>query len=208
MKRAEAVLEYSIRKHTTAEVEFVWMRSGDPGWDDEWNRGRAQGHPYSGIGWATDFTCFRFAVPHLMDYRGRAIYLDADMLVLGDIRELFEMMTTKAATLVSHRWDVIVWDCEKAEPHLPPLRTLQENAHITNLRRSVGLDAEFDRDPMWDVCDRVKPGMKLLHFTNMRTQPWHPWPDRFNYPKTHPIEEVQQLWEKYEREARSHHMHS
>lgn len=38
----------------------------------------------------TEFTFSRFLVPHLCGYRGRAVFLDADMLVTTDIAQLFE----------------------------------------------------------------------------------------------------------------------
>ena len=38
---------------------------------------------------STDFSFSRFLVPWLCDYRGWALFLDADMLCLGDIAELW-----------------------------------------------------------------------------------------------------------------------
>ena len=36
----DRVIEYSIRKNTSAEVDITFMRAGDPGYSyDEWNRG-------------------------------------------------------------------------------------------------------------------------------------------------------------------------
>lgn len=37
----------------------------------------------------TEFTFSRFLVPYLCDYKGHALFLDADMVVTGDIAELF-----------------------------------------------------------------------------------------------------------------------
>jgi hypothetical protein len=37
----------------------------------------------------TEFTYSRFLVPYLCDFKGRALFLDADMVVTGDIAELF-----------------------------------------------------------------------------------------------------------------------
>ena len=36
------------------------------------------------------FVYTRFLVPHLMNFRGRAIFIDGDMILRGDIVELFE----------------------------------------------------------------------------------------------------------------------
>ena len=38
----------------------------------------------------TEFTFSRFLVPYLCGFKGKALFLDADMVVTGDISELFE----------------------------------------------------------------------------------------------------------------------
>ncbi len=49
----------------------------------------------------TEFTYSRFLVPWLCDYEGPAIFMDSDILVLGDIAELFEYYDeTKAVSVV------------------------------------------------------------------------------------------------------------
>src|SRR3954451_5303347 len=71
---AHEVLEYSIRKHTSRPVEFVPMHNIDlPLPRDPAQRPR------------TGFSFYRFLIPSLCGFKGRAIYLDADMLVLSDI---------------------------------------------------------------------------------------------------------------------------
>lgn len=39
----------------------------------------------------TEFTYSRFIVPYLCDYKGSAVFMDADMIVTGDITELFKL---------------------------------------------------------------------------------------------------------------------
>lgn len=41
----------------------------------------------------TPFTWSRFLVPYLCDFQGLAIFMDADMLVQADIKELFDIVT-------------------------------------------------------------------------------------------------------------------
>ena len=67
----EPVLEYSIQKNTSEPVEVNFIRGLEP----------------SGC---TGFTNNRFAVPELAGHEGYTIYLDIDMVVLGDIAELWE----------------------------------------------------------------------------------------------------------------------
>lgn len=38
----------------------------------------------------TEFTFSRFVVPHLCDYLGTAVFMDADVVVTGDIKDLFD----------------------------------------------------------------------------------------------------------------------
>lgn len=66
----------------------------------------------------TAFSWSRFLVPHLCDYQGWALFLDADMLCLGDISELFQYADPSKAVLVSknkHRFEwasAILFNCE------------------------------------------------------------------------------------------------
>ncbi len=209
MGRAERVLEHSIRKHTTGPVEIVWMRAGDRGWGDEWEaaRGRPSGIPYSGIGWATDFTCFRFAIPELAGFKGKAIYLDVDMIVLHDLRDLFDLPASHAANCMGRGLDVVLWNCDIVGrlEHWPDIEAMKSNAKYSQLARFLQRTAELRMqvDPRWDVLDRVTNDARLVHYTDMRTQPWHPWPERFQYPEKHPNSAAQELWEDYEREART-----
>ena len=48
----------------------------------------------------TPFTFSRFLVPWLMDFKGWALFLDIDILVLGDIGELFAMANDDYAAMV------------------------------------------------------------------------------------------------------------
>ena len=72
------VLEHSLRLHSSLPIELTWMRlsrdrrspflsdaSAGAGWRTE--------------RWATPFSGFRWAVPALCGYAGRAIYMDTDI---------------------------------------------------------------------------------------------------------------------------------
>jgi len=49
---------------------------------------------------STEFSHTRFLVPALMEYKGWALFLDADMLCLSDIKKLFDMRDSKYAVQV------------------------------------------------------------------------------------------------------------
>lgn len=48
----------------------------------------------------TEFTFSRFLVPWLCGFRGKALFMDADMIVQGDIAELFELGGMNAVSVV------------------------------------------------------------------------------------------------------------
>jgi hypothetical protein len=48
----------------------------------------------------TEFTYSRFLVPYLCGFKGKALFLDADMAVTGDIAELFALETMDAVSVM------------------------------------------------------------------------------------------------------------
>lgn len=175
-----AVLEYSIKKHTRRPVEITWMRlskksssafySGD---GEGWNTSQ----------WATPFSGFRWAVPSLAWYEGRAIYMDSDVIVLSDIAGLFDqpmhgkMILAKSAS----RLCVSLWDCERAAGVIPPPVKWRENANHhrefgSMLRKQANLLGDFSGD--WNNLDGEGvddlENIDALHYTRMATQPHIP----------------------------------
>jgi len=67
----------------------------------------------------TPFTYSRFLVPYLMGYKGKALFLDIDMLARADIAELFGLLPHgKAVAVVDHngplafeRASLMLFDC-------------------------------------------------------------------------------------------------
>ena len=54
---------------------------------------------------SNQFIYSRFIVPHLMEYKGWAIFMDGDMLLRDDINKLWEMRDeTKAVQVVKHNY--------------------------------------------------------------------------------------------------------
>ena len=77
---AVPVLEYSIKRHTTAKVEVIPMLDLPVPKPKDPRNGQRTGFSYS-----------RFCIPKLAGYKGKAIYMDADMIVFNDIRELWNI---------------------------------------------------------------------------------------------------------------------
>lgn len=92
------VCAHSIRRRTQADVKFHYLRHRQlrkmgyfrRPWlvrnDDGENIDLVDNKPFS-----TEFSHTRFLVPSLMGFKGRALFLDADMLCLSDINKLFQM---------------------------------------------------------------------------------------------------------------------
>lgn len=74
----------------------------------------------------TDFTFARYMVPWLCDYEGQAVFLDSDMLVLGDIVDLFDLADSHAVSIVPfvtplafERPSVMVFNCDQCRDLTP-----------------------------------------------------------------------------------------
>lgn len=212
MRKAELVLEHSIRKHASQPVEIHWMRANDPGFrveehstwgenDPSWSIGRPPGTPY-GPGkpgrWATDFTCFRFFVPELCNFEGFAIYLDVDMMLFADIAELWNYR--QPGKLVStSRLDVFVADCSAFRDWIRSEEAKGSGFGFGVYQGRLGKRWVKNGIPdAWDTLDRWDERAKLVHFTQMRTQPWKPWPEVFRYPDHPDPAAVEKFWELYE----------
>lgn len=92
---AGKVLEHSIKQHTEHPVEVLFMNNM-PVAPPVHEKNRP----------GTGFSFNRFLIPKLAGYRGRAIYLDADMLVLDDIEKLWNTPMGECKVLCSVQEEV------------------------------------------------------------------------------------------------------
>lgn len=194
---AEAALAQSIRRNVSGPVAITWMREGAGEAWSGWSRD----------GWYTGFTCFRYAIPFVAR-QGRAIYMDVDMIALRDLRELWEMeLHRPIAALTPRRADVMLIDCDalaaRAVAGWPS--TLEEMKRsgrpIEHYRRMLeAADCFQPLDGRWNVIDGANgeslDDIAILHFSDMSTQPWRPFPDRFDY-RPHPRPDLEAVWREY-----------
>lgn len=210
--KAEKALEWSIRKNTTHEVEITFLRNLIP-WQTP----------------PTGFSSHRYMIPKLCNYQGYAIHLDVDMLVLADIKELWEYKTPgKWCVTTCHgnqgvRDEVSVIDCS-AFKDLPDEATLKTSSGKTIAKNKIG-DRYLKNIPhtwnayMLSPCSKGYCGcpelgcsmgtrpdrkpctdeVKLLHYTNLATQPWHPNPNQDYVP--YPCKSTESLFWQYYEEA-------
>lgn len=184
-KLATDVLKHSIQANTSARVSFhslANIRLPDP--PDFRHKAR------------TGFSFARFKIPELSKYEGRAIYLDADMLVFKDILEIWRMdlggayvacqeelpksVATTAPTPGHRRkkqCSVMLldcakldWDAKKIIAGLGPEYTyeqLMETLCILPERR-----ISYDIPTHWNSLEHYDSQTSLIHYTDMMTQPW------------------------------------
>jgi hypothetical protein len=177
---SQAVCEWSIRKHTKRDVNIVWMQlSRDPS-SPFYSDGP---HGWQTRFWTTPFSGFRWCVPELCGFDGRAIYMDSDIIVLGDIAELWEQPIPAGKTVLakggSHgqRLCVSVWDCHRAFEYLPRLARLQDDPHshrsLMHAFAAVNFGQVQPFSGEWNALD-LEPfdlgKVKALHYTGIPTQ--------------------------------------
>lgn len=199
---AEITLEWSISQTTSGPYEIYWMSEGIPcsTWQ-HWNKGRDHNKQNTKTGWKTNFSAFRWAIPELCNFEGKAIYLDVDQIVLKDIRNLWELPINNYSYLAINnlRTDVMLLNCSKFEnswwPSISEMkvsgnsqrhyrRLVEKNTEVGNLDKKYNcLDGEgFDEETT------------IIHFTKMTTQPWKPFPQNIKY-QPHKNKIMQEIWE-------------
>lgn len=174
---SQAVLEWSIHKNTTKPYEITWMKhSDDP---------KSFWHGWNSTLWATPFSGFRWGIPAACDYHGKGIYMDSDVIVLGDLAELWHQRFQPGKVALakgggSWRYCVSLWDCAAMEGVVFPIERLRKVATshremVQYMASHTYLTQEFMGD--WNCLDGFEHKnlldgkLKALHYTDMRTQP-------------------------------------
>ncbi len=171
------VLEYSIRKHASMTTQVFPLHRATveiPQPADIHNRPR------------TPFSFQRFLIPELAEHRGRAIYLDSDMLVFKDIRGLWtqpfdgaQLLTVRAPRFRRRRpqFSVMLMDCEALRWDVREIVKALDSGELSyeqlmfEMALARGVRAAID--PSWNSLERFRAGCTaLLHYTDMERQPW------------------------------------
>ena len=117
----------------------------------------------------TEFTYTRYLPPYLCNYHGHAIFLDADMLVMGDIYELADLADKQCGVSVVKNKMRFEWPslmvfnnhlCKRLTPELIELGQPQ------SLDWSDGGIGDLPKE--WNHCvgyDEPNPKTKLAHYT-------------------------------------------
>jgi lipopolysaccharide biosynthesis glycosyltransferase len=158
----------------------------------------------------TEFSLYRFLIPQICNYQGKAIWIDSDTVCLADIAELFDtslnscdFLSKEEAynTTSQNLWglSVMLIDCKQTRFDLETYFDEIAQGLYTYTDFSCMSPAFLAHHPFkigqldsqWNVFDYCDEQTKLIHYTNLNTQPW-------KYPH-HPYGE---LWFEYFAEAR------
>lgn len=182
---------HSLRKNASRPIEIIVFNGTHNAIERE--DGRREPVPmsldvkYQNI---TEFSNYRFTIPQLCGHRGRAIWIDSDVICLGDICELYDTPMDDANVLAKSfkddrgqtRWalSVSLYDCERTHFDLD-LYTREMAAgkyHYNDLHQMTGAFLAHHPfkvaaiDPNWNCYDELNERTKLIHYTNLHTQPW------------------------------------
>jgi hypothetical protein len=171
------VLAFSIRKHASMSVDvYPLCETGIkmPVPRDRENLAR------------TPFSFQRFVIPEAVGYKGRAIYLDADMQVFKDIRALWTRPFHGADVLAVQepvqsgrrpQFSVMVLNCDSLKWNVSDIVRDLDRRTLTyaQLMFEMAVAKNIDRciEPAWNSLERFVEGTTaLLHYTDMQSQPW------------------------------------
>lgn len=174
---AVKVLEYSIRKHASMGVEVFPMHLGGidipcPQSEKNWPR--------------TPFSFQRFIIPELANYKGRAIYLDSDMQVFKDIKEIWIKPFNDAQVLTvcepketgrKPQFSVMLLDCKNLAWNIQEIVNKLDAGDLSYASlmydMAVAKTIHAELNTSWNCLERYNENeTALLHYTDMHTQPW------------------------------------
>lgn len=143
---------------------------------------------------STEFTYTRFLVPWLCAFSGKALFVDNDMLCLGDLNEVLSLdMNGLALRVVKHdhnpvrivkmygcvqtsyprkNWSsLMLMDCTRLECWS---KHVVQTATGARLHRFEDIpDEQVGNLPQeWNDLDHLGPGTKMIHYTS--GGPWYP----------------------------------
>lgn len=173
------VLAFSIRRHTHSPVNVRSLENVTlPTSSGKGSSSR------------TGFSFARFAIPELAGRRGRAIYLDADMLVFRDVRELWGLPFAGAKVLLQDdppqaesarkrikQTAVMVMDCAALDWDARAIvRGVGRDYTYEQLMQQLCIlrssDIRHAIPAHWNSLEYYDESTSLIHFTDMLTQPW------------------------------------
>ena len=185
---AVKVLEHSIKRHTQLDIQVIPMldlpvkQPNDP---KNYKR--------------TGFSFSRFCIPKLANYNGKAIYMDADMLVRKDISSLWNIPIDNAKIIIQEdippehqesqklgapgkrikQCAVMILNCSRLEWEIDSIidDLNQDKYDYEMLMYDLCIldeenDIKFSVPFQWNSLEYYDQDTCLIHYTDMATQPW------------------------------------
>lgn len=172
---SQAVLEYTLRLHASQPLEITWMQqSRDPA---------SPFHGWRTETWSTPFSGFRWAVPELCGFEGRAIYMDSDCIVMADIAELWEQRLQPGKCVIAKgaegRLCVSLWGCSSARAHMTPISVLKASPSSHQMMRGIFANGKILQpfEGNWNCIDGqgyeslYNAHIKVIHYSAENAQP-------------------------------------
>ena len=196
------VLRYSLLKHSSIPLDIQYLKLTEL----DINR---KHDPLA----STEFTYSRFLVPHLCNFQGKALFLDNDMLCLGDVKEIADLdMSYYALRVVKHdyqpgntvkmygavqtsyprkNWSsMMLMDGGKLRLWTKDIVETQTGAYLHRFQ-DIPDDRIGELPKTWNTLDWMDDNTKLIHYTN-----GGPWFEQYlNHPHA-------AIWFKYRDESR------
>lgn len=156
------VAAWSVKKRASIPVEIIHT------WDRELPKRPCP----------TGFSYVRLQVPALCGYEGRALYMDSDQIMYGDVAELAAMDMGGCRVLrPSNQTAVLLMDC-----HLLPW-DIGQYFDALDKGEATYHDIMWKLWPVnageigplpdeWNMLDAWTERAKILHYTKVATQPW------------------------------------
>lgn len=193
---AVSVLEHSIKRNTLAKVEVISMSDLPIPAPKDPRNGQRTGFSYS-----------RFCIPKLAGYQGKAVYMDPDMLVFGDILELWEIPFDGAKVVIQEEvkfenestrkigapkkrkkqcsvmlLDVanLNWDIQKIVEEMDAGR-YDYNQLMHEMCILDESEIKFGVPFEWNSLEHYDSETRLIHYTDVYTQPWTECGNKFGH---------------------------
>src|SRR5262245_5604439 len=175
---AQGMLAYTLRHYATRPLEITWMKlNRDPA--SPWYSNPQKGEGWHTQSWATPFSVFRWSIPEVCNFEGRAIYMDVDMIARDDIGKLWDQPIPKALLWKSEKHScVMLFDCAKMKGVLPSLDFMRRRIGGYSTYRDINARPQATQFAgNWNCLDGESytnlydPDIKVIHFTRVETQP-------------------------------------
>lgn len=176
---SQMVAEYTARKYCSEELSITWMQQQAKGPYAGWQCGSGR----------TPFTHFRWSLPAMCGFEGKAIYTDVDFIFRDDLANLWNqrvpgVFLSKAGKKGLGKTCCLLFDCAHAKGHVPTLAELKRLAdpqgslmHYFKARPDLfsGFEGDWNAIDLKGYQDIHDSRIKAIHYSRIEMQPSFPY---------------------------------